>query len=80
MTAMIWILYLLGWVAAADCLRRPAWQWRNADRNRAFWVVLLIMLGPILVLPYAFICLPPLSGAAREGAGDDTFVKQRPNP
>ena len=75
--AWIWLLWALGWVAAVDCLRRPHLQWVAADRQRAFWVVMLIFLGPLMVWIYLIGVLPRLNSASGAAADDQRFRKAR---
>lgn len=71
----LWLLWIAGWIAAADCIRRPAWQWDHASRSKGFWIVSLTLLGPLMIWCFLAACLPRLVSAGRAGVGDDRFVK-----
>lgn len=34
---------LLGVIALVDAIRRPAWQWSQADRSKAVWITALLI-------------------------------------
>lgn len=72
----MWVLWVLGWIAAIDCLRRPHIQWLAADREKTFWVVMLIAFGPLTVWIYLIGVLPKLLAAASTSDGDSQFRKK----
>lgn len=58
---------LIGIIALVDVIRRPSWQWQQADRSRTTWVVLLLIgifagaLGGLFVaLAYYLFAQPTL--------------------
>jgi Phospholipase_D-nuclease N-terminal len=49
---------LIAVVAFIDACRRPASQWAQADRNRAFWLTMIVLLNVIGVAAYLIGVLP----------------------
>ena len=50
-------LITVAWVAVAalgviDAFRHSSADWAYADRERTFWVVFMVILGPLFVIPY----------------------------
>ena len=61
---------LLGVIALVDVLRRPAWQWNQAGKNKPLWVGLLLVGilfgafgGLALAVVYYFFTQPALKRA-----------------
>lgn len=73
MNAIGILICLPGWLFAVDAIRRPAWQWRYANRNRVFWAALLIIFSPLFVIPYALIAFPKLLNASQRGNPDSLY-------
>ena len=69
MSAVGWIIIILNIALAVDAGRRPASDWAAADRNKAFWVVLLALLGIVAFVPYVIGVLPRLAEAGRASRG-----------
>jgi hypothetical protein len=70
------LAYLGCWLVAVDAIRRSSWQWTSADRDKTFWVIMLILFGPLFVIPYLLAVLPRLLKASSDGAAPEQFVKQ----
>lgn len=70
MSAISWLILIFDIALAADAARRPASVWAAADRQKAFWVVLLALFGVLLVIPYLIGVLPRLVQAGREMSGN----------
>jgi hypothetical protein len=66
-TAVLVIGYAITLGALIDALRRPAYDWVVADRNRGYWIaglgfgLLLLPVGIVLAIGYAIGVLPRLS-------------------
>lgn len=69
------VLWGIALVFVVDAIRRPSSQWTGADRNRTFWVMMLLLLGPLTLLIYLVGVFPRLLAAAREGAGPAEFIR-----
>ena len=61
---------LLGVISLIDVIRRPAWQWSQANRSKGMWIVLLtlgIAFGALggffLAIVYYFYAQPALKRA-----------------
>jgi len=61
---------VLGLLALVDVLRRPAWQWSQAGKNKSMWTVLLLLGvlvgaygGLFLAVGYYFFVQPSLKRA-----------------
>ena len=70
----ITVLFLA--IAAAgviDAARRPASQWVAADRNRAFWIVMMVFLNILGVVAYVIAVVPRFSGGA--DVSDQSFYR-----
>lgn len=66
--------YLCGAAAVFDALRRPQAAWVAADRNRSFWVVLIVgvslfALGPVIGAVYLVAVVPGFSRQSRYDTG-----------
>ena len=71
---MIGILLLLAAAAAfIDAVRRPASHWVEADRNKAFWLTMIILLNVLGVLAYIVAVLPLFPRG--EGSTDAQLMK-----
>lgn len=79
MSAISWIILIFDIALAADAARRPASVWAAADRNKAFWVVLLALFGVIVFIPYVIGVLPRLIQAGKTPYGSP-FEKRPGNP
>jgi hypothetical protein len=56
---MIGLLLILAAAAACvDAVRRPASQWVEADRNKAFWLTMIIILNVVGALAYVIAVVP----------------------
>jgi len=68
---------VLCWVitgaAFIDALRRPGSDWVEADRRRAFWVVMIVLLNVFGAAAYALLVLPRM--ARRKSSVDSAFTK-----
>lgn len=68
------------WLAVAalgvvDGLRHSGADWNYADRERPFWVIFMVVLGPLFVVPYLLFVRPRFpSRAAKQQA--DQFLKR----
>jgi hypothetical protein len=73
-------LITIAWIAIAalgviDALRHSGGEWDYADRERPFWVVFMVFLGPLCVIPYLIFVRPRFpSRATKEHA--DQFMKR----
>lgn len=70
-----WLWFGVGVLGVVDAFRHSVSDWVFADRQRAFWVIFMLLLGPILVAIYAVAVRP------RFPTGDETsasFLKDRP--
>jgi hypothetical protein len=70
----------IAWLAIAalgvlDGLRHSSAEWAYADRDRAFWVIFLGVLGPLFAIPYLLMVRPrfPDHEAKRQS---DQFLKR----
>jgi len=66
---MVWVLWSISWGLAALCFALPTEVWHSADRNRAFWVTLLVLLGPIGAVVFLVGAAPSLLRARSELSG-----------
>lgn len=71
-----WLVIAICWVIALDGIRRSSAEWLAADRQRSFWILFLIILGPLFVIPYLVGVLPKLVSAGRRGVADPQFMKK----
>ncbi len=69
---IVFLLVALGGVI--DAARRPAVAWVEADRNRGFWIIMMVFFNVLGVVPYALFVVPrfPRGGSTT----DDAFLKQ----
>jgi hypothetical protein len=68
----IWIaIEVLGLI---DGLRHSGPEWQFADRNRAFWLLWMLALGPLFVLPYLLAVRPRFPNPASH-AESNPFLK-----
>ena len=58
MSAIAWLWVAIGILGIVDAFRHSASDWTAADRNRPFWVVLMLFLGPFGVLSYLVAVRP----------------------
>jgi tryptophan-rich sensory protein len=70
----------VAWIGVAalgviDALRRSSGDWDYADRNRPFWVVFMIFLGPLCVIPYLIFVVPRFPNRAVK-QNTDQFTKR----
>jgi hypothetical protein len=79
--AAVYLLWALSVLCAIDSVRRPQLQWIEADRNRSWWMPMLIVnaivpVGSIFFVPaYVFGVVPRLSGRATSNSSE--FSKRR---
>ncbi|MFI4991566.1 MAG: PLDc N-terminal domain-containing protein [Solirubrobacterales bacterium] len=52
------LLIVVAAVAFLDAVRRPPSQWIEADRNRAFWLVMIVLMNVIGVVAYLIAVVP----------------------
>jgi len=52
------LLILVAGGAFVDAVRRPASQWIEADRNKAFWLTMIVILNVIGVAVYVIAVVP----------------------
>jgi H+/Cl- antiporter ClcA len=65
MPATIAAIWWIGTIAGIiDALVHPASAWAQADRNKAFWIILMLFLGLVAVLIYLLTIRPRFAGAA----------------
>jgi hypothetical protein len=74
---VIVISYLVGGLALVHALTRPPSAWIEADRNKGFWVTMLIVLtlvglGVVIGPIYGFMVVPNFSG----GGAPSEFEKR----
>ena len=72
--------FTLVWLAIAalgviDGLRHSSAEWNYADRERPFWIVLMAILGPLFVVPYALFVRPRFPDRAAKRHAD-RFLKR----
>lgn len=79
MSAIGWLILIFNIALAIDAARRPASVWAAADRQKAFWVVMLAVLGVLVVIPYLIGVLPRLIQAGHEATGSP-FEKDPASP
>jgi hypothetical protein len=74
MNAIVALCWTITIVAFIDAIRRPASDWASADRNRAFWLVILLFLNALAAVCYAIFVVPRFSRAAANI--DSAFLKR----
>ena len=72
-------LITVAWLAIAalgviEALRHSSADWAYADRERPFWVIFMIVLGPIFVVPYLLFVRPRFPNRATKQSHDQ-FMK-----
>jgi hypothetical protein len=67
-TAISWLILLFDIALAADAARRPASVWAAADRQKAYWVLMLAIFGFVAFIPYVIGVLPRLADAGRKAS------------
>jgi len=72
------LLILVAAVAFIDAVRRPASQWVEADRNRPFWLTMIVVLNVIGVVAYALAVVPRFPRGA--GSTDAELLKPPSEP
>jgi Phospholipase_D-nuclease N-terminal len=71
---MIGVLLILAAGAAfIDAVRRPASQWVEADRNKAFWLTMIVILNVVGVVAYVITVVPRFPRGA--GSTDTELLK-----
>jgi len=78
-SALGWIIVIFNIALAIDAARRPASVWAAADRQKTWWVTLLVIFGFVAFIPYVIGVLPRLMQAGRESTGTP-FQKRSANP
>lgn len=73
-------LITVTWLAIAalgviDAFRHSSADWAYADRERSFWVVFMIFLGPLCVVPYLLFVRPRFPDRATK-EHTDQFMKR----
>jgi hypothetical protein len=70
MTAILLVIYAVTGACLIDAIRRPMGQWAEADRDKSYWVTMLVV-SAVLLLPapffvpaYVFGVLPHFSAQA----------------
>jgi hypothetical protein len=79
MTPLTLLFFAAMGLAFIDAARRPASQWLLADRNRAFWLVLIVFLNIFGACLYALFVFPRFPRGSADV--DATLLKSavRPN-
>jgi hypothetical protein len=73
MSPLIVSIYAITAIAFIDALRRSSSEWLGADRNRAFWLIMIVFLNVLGALAYALFVLPCFAGKPQV---DDEFRKR----
>jgi tryptophan-rich sensory protein len=73
-------LITVTWLAIAalgviDAFRHSSADWTYADRERPFWVVFMVFLGPLCVVPYLLFVRPRFPDRATK-EHTDHFMKR----
>jgi len=73
-------LITVAWLAIAalgviDAFRHSSAEWAHADRERLFWVVFMLILGPLFVVPYLLFVRPRFPDRATKQQADQ-FLKR----
>ena len=58
MSALVVIFYVIAAIACIDALRRSPSEWIEADRNKGFWIAMLVLLNGLGVLIYVLFVVP----------------------
>ena len=73
MSGLAVLCWVLTGAAFIDAVRRPGSDWVDADRRRAFWIVMIAMLNVFGAIAYALLVLPRMTG--RKASVDSGFTK-----
>jgi beta-lactamase regulating signal transducer with metallopeptidase domain len=77
MSAILVLLYAAALIAFVDALRRPASQWVQADRNKTFWLMMLVLLNVLVAPLYALFVVPRFTRGQSDL--DAAFLKRSTN-
>jgi predicted PurR-regulated permease PerM len=72
MSALLVFFWVVTGAAFLDVCRRPSVEWVAADRNRAFWLVMLVVLNIVGAVFYLLLVVPQFP---REQQVDSAFLK-----
>lgn len=72
MSALLVLFWVVTGAAFLDACRRSSVEWVAADRNRAFWLVMLVVLN---IVGAVFYLLLVVSQFPREQQVDSAFLK-----
>jgi hypothetical protein len=73
MSPLVVVCYGVTAVAFVDALRRSPSEWLEADRNKAFWLVMLVFLNVLGALAYVLFVVTRFSGSRATG---EDFLKR----
>jgi hypothetical protein len=73
MSATLAFFFLATGAAFLDGCRRSSIEWVEADRNRAFWLTMIVVLNVVGAVFYLLLVVPQFS---RQQQVDSTFLKQ----
>jgi hypothetical protein len=59
-TILGWGYWIIGIACTYDAARFKREEWLRADREKPFWCVMLVILWPLLILPYLMNVRPRL--------------------
>jgi hypothetical protein len=51
-SAIGWLYMLIGIAGTVDALVHPQSNWVHAERNKPFWIVMMLVFSIFAVLPY----------------------------
>ncbi len=69
-----WVFWLVGLLAVVDAVRHSEALWVAAERNKGFWITLMVFTGGLGAVMYVLALRPRLERVAI----DDSFLD--PNP
>jgi hypothetical protein len=72
MSALLVLFWVVTGAAFLDVCRRSSVEWVEADRNRAFWLVMLVVLNIVGAVFYLLLVVPQFP---REQQVDSAFLK-----
>jgi hypothetical protein len=71
--AVCWLVTL---AAVVDAVRRSSSQWVEADRNKSFWITIIVLTNVIGSTIYAAFVLPRFARASSGSSTNQAFLKQ----
>jgi|ERR1035441_1433426 hypothetical protein len=78
MSGLSVLCIILSAAAFVDAVRRPASQWVQADRNKGFWLTMIVLLNILGVVAYVVGVVPRLGRGT--GASDARLLKSPGGP